>query len=99
MIRVLVKGTKCPAHIEYVENTLEAFQELVRGRIEAVTLEEGWTILCDEEGRIKRRVPNCEIGGIDFVGKIVIVGHDGAGFTDFEVTDEFKAEYPQLWEE
>lgn len=99
MIKVLVKGPKCPAHVEYVENTLEGLQRLVRGHIEAVTIEDGWSILCDEEGRIKRRAPNCEIGGIDFVGKIVIVGTDGEEFTDFEVTDEFKAEYPQLWKE
>ena len=98
-VKVLVKGPRCPAHVEYVENTLEALQNLVRGYIEVVTIEDGWCILCDEEGRIKHRYPNCEIEGIDFVGKIVLIGFEGEEFSDFDMVDEFKERYPQLWKE
>lgn len=97
-IKTLVKGPKCPAHIEYVDNTLEGLQNLVRGYIESVTIEPGWCILCDEDGIAKRRYRNCEIEGIQFYGKIAIVGVDGEEFADFTAYDEFKARYPQLWE-
>lgn len=97
-IKTLVKGPKCPAHIEYVDNTLEGLQGLIRGYIESVTFEPGWCVLCDKDGIAKRRYRNCEIEGVQFVGKIAIVGVDGDEFTDFTASNEFRTKYPQLWE-
>lgn len=99
MIKALVKLPKFPAHIEYVENTLEGLQKLVRGQIETVMFEPGWCVICDEEGRIKCRFRNCTINDIDFVGKIAFVGVEGEEFTDFELTEEFKEKYSFLFEE
>ena len=100
-MKVLVKPAGCPACVIHVDNTLEAFPQLIGGYIEVVTPrnESGWCVVCDEEGRIKRRIQNCKIGGIDFVGKIAIVGVKDDDFTDItpEQIKDIKAEYPQLW--
>ena len=98
-IKTLVKLPEHPAHVEYVNDDLESMQKVVRGKLEAVRIEEGWCVICDEEGRLKGRVKNCELGGVGFVGKIMIAGTEGDGFKDFEVTEEFAQKYYQLWED
>lgn len=65
-----------------IPNELKALQEAVGGYIEVVTLATDLAIVCDEDGRIKGEVPNCEICGIDFVGTILAVGVDGEEFAD-----------------
>lgn len=97
-IKTLVKIPEHPAHVEYIDDSLESMQKVIRGKIEAVTIEEGWCVICDDEGRLKGRAENCEIGGVEFVGKIMIAGTEGDGFKDFEITKEFTQKYPQLWE-
>ena len=52
---------------------LKVMQSLVGGYIETVTLADDVVILCDEEGRLKDLPDNCEIGGVMFVGTILIV--------------------------
>lgn len=80
-IRVIVKPVGLKAHVEYVENELKAFQSLVGGFIEAVTIAEDTVILCDEDGRLKGKPYNCEVAGINFVGDIALVGVSGEEFT------------------
>lgn len=99
MIKTLVKLPKFPAHYEFVENTLEAMQKVVGGYIETVTFKNGLCIICDEEGRIKARPYNCEIEGVEFYGKIMIVGIEGDEFASFTHEKELKKRYPHLWEE
>ena len=82
-MRVLYKAPKDTRFRELVvPNELRILQELVGGHIETVTIAEDATILCNEDGRILQQEFNCEYGGINFVGPIMIVGTDGDEFCD-----------------
>lgn len=68
-----------PERIE-VENTLEALQKEVEGKIEAVTAASDLAILCNEEGLWLMMKPNRVILGHHFVGPVLFVGVDGEKF-------------------
>ena len=70
---------KEPERIE-VENTLEALQKEVEGKIEAVTVSTDLAILCNEEGLWLMMKPNRVIMGLHFVGPVLFVGVDGEKF-------------------
>ena len=70
---------KEPVVIE-VENTLEALQKEVEGKIEMVTVCSGLAILCNEEGIWLMMKPNRVILGHHFVGPVLFVGVDGDKF-------------------
>lgn len=70
---------KEPERIE-VENTLEALQKEVEGKIEAVTVSNDLAILCNEEGIWLMMKPNRVIQGHHFVGPVLFVGVDGDKF-------------------
>lgn len=81
-------------HVTNISNTLENLQRTVGGYIETVTFRAPredspvFVVICDEEGRLKGKAPNCIVMEWDaskvaaFVGDIVIVGVDGDEFTD-----------------
>lgn len=69
-------------HVTNISPTLNNLQNIVEGYIETVTLYSGWTIICNEEGRIRDLPYNCTIDGVDFYGDIIAVGVDGENFTD-----------------
>ena len=88
-IKVIRKAPgKLPEMLD-VENSLEALQKEVGGYIEAVTIAEDMTILCDEEGRLKGKQLNWAIPkmGLDFVGTILFVGVKGDEFCDVSEPD------------
>lgn len=62
-------------------------REELGGYMEAVTLTEDLVILCDEEGRLKGKAPNCVICGVDFVGTILVLGVRGEEFADVPDAD------------
>lgn len=64
-----------------IENTLEALQQGVGGKLEAVTLASDACILCNEEGRLLGMPYNITICGVSFVGPLLIVGIAGEDFT------------------
>ena len=68
-----------PERIE-VENTLEALQKEVEGKIEAVRVCTDLVILCNEEGLWLMMKPNRVILGHHFVGPVLFVGADGDKF-------------------
>lgn len=71
-----------------IENTLEALQQGVGGKLEAVTLASDACILCNEEGRLLGMPYNITICGVSFVGPLLIVGiagEDFAGLTEQRV--------------
>ena len=70
---------KEPERME-VENTLEALQKEVEGKIEAVTVRTDLAILCNEEGLWLMMKPNRVILGHHFVGPVLFVGVDGEKF-------------------
>lgn len=84
-IKVIVKPVGKIAHVEWVDNTLEAFQRIVGGYIETVTVCSDVLIVCNEEGRLLGLPHNCKAFGADFVGDIAFVGHKGSNFTDIPV--------------
>ena len=65
-----------------IQNTLEALQEAVGGRIETVRLFEDACLVCDEEGLFKGKEYNCNFLGVNFVGTILLVGIAGEEFCD-----------------
>ena len=71
-----------------IENTLEALQQGVGGKLEAVTLASDACVLCNEEGRLLGMPYNTTICGVSFVGPLLIVGiagEDFAGLTEQQV--------------
>ena len=71
-----------------IENTLEALQRGVGGKLEAVTLASDACILCNEEGRLLGMPYNTTICGVSFVGPLLIAGiagEDFAGLTEQQV--------------
>lgn len=86
-----------------VDNTLEAFQEIVGGYIECFAVSTDMTIVCNEDGKNIGLEPNVEILGEKFVGTIMFVGineNDPSEFDDLLVTEEtMRRLFPKLWEE
>lgn len=87
-----------PKHV-WVSDSLENLQKNVGGYIETVTITNNVVIICNEEGRLLKLQPNCEICGIPFVGTIIIAGVKKDEFTDCPMdTKTMKRLFPQLWE-
>lgn len=91
VFKALRKRVGSPWELIEINDTLQDLQREVGGYIETVTLAEDVVILCDEMGRLKDRPDNCEIGGIMFVGTLLIVGVNGEEFGDCpeEIVEEF----------
>lgn len=88
-ISVIVKRPRGIPEQVTVPNTLEAFQDLVGGYIECVTIDD-FCVVCDEEGLLKNLPFNCIVHGNPFVGPIVFAGIDGEDFADCPLSlDEF----------
>jgi len=90
-IRVVKVAPKLPPEVVLVENQLDALQALVGGNIEAVPLEGGLTLVCNEEGKLLDLPANTiipEIGdwvaGTFFVTKTTDDG-EFASLTDGQV--------------
>lgn len=99
-ISVLIKepGRK-PRHVN-ISDTLENLQKTVGGYIETVTICSDLVVICDEEGRIKGKEHCCEIGGVEFVGTVILAGVDGDEFADLLLHwDAMKRMLPALWED
>lgn len=71
-------------HMTWISVSLKNLQNIVGGYIEAVGFGD-MIILCDEEGRLKNKPYNCQIGRTSFVGTIVAVGFDGEEFADVPI--------------
>ena len=85
-MRVLFKPVGQDAHPLEIPNTLQALQELVGGYIETITLTRHSCCIVNEEGRLKRLLPNFYLNGGLIVGNAVFVGVSGDGFRD--ITDD-----------
>ena len=79
---IVKKPGEAAGEIKEIDNTLRALQELIGGHIEAVPYDEGFAVICDNDGRLKGYPHNCNFGGFDYVGSIVIVGIEDDDFTD-----------------
>ena len=73
-IRVLVKELGKPAEVREIENTLEAFQAIVGGHIEALRIRDALCCYVNEEGKLLNLQPNFIIGR-QYVSNVdIIVG-------------------------
>ena len=87
-MRVMSKEPGKCWKVAEIENTLEALQQGVGGKLEAVTLASDACVLCNEEGRLLGMPYNTTICGVSFVGPLLIVGiagEDFAGLTEQQV--------------
>ncbi len=82
-IRAIIKRPdEAIGHVTNISPSLKNLQSIVDGYIETVTLAPDWTIICNEEGRLRDMDYNCTIAGVDFYGDIIAVGVDGEDLTD-----------------
>lgn len=73
-IRVLVKEPGRLSEVRDIENTLEAFQAIVGGHIEALRIRDDLCCYVNEDGKLLNMRPNFVIGG-QYVSKVdIIVG-------------------------
>lgn len=86
-MKAIRKKPGCAPEIIEVGNTLKALQREVSGYIETVTIASDAVIICNEEGRILGLPDNCRVCGVDFVGKVLIVGTKGDEFCDVPEAD------------
>ena len=82
LIKVVIKRPGSEAEIDYIENELEALQNIVGGYIETVTISQDAVIICNEEGRLIGLPYNCTFCGVDLVGTILVAGVKGEEFTN-----------------
>lgn len=79
-----IQGLLCPRCGKMqrvsIPNRMEAFQEMVGGRIETVTIAESLVLVCNEEGLLLGMEPNIHIQSV--CGDFLIVGADGDEFVD-----------------
>ena len=95
-IRAIRQEPVCEPEIIEIENDLKPLQEAVGGYIQVVPLGTGKVcVICDEEGRLKKKPFNCVCGPVDFVGTILVVGTDIDDFADVPISiDSWKC---YLW--
>ena len=82
MLRVIVYEPGKGPRTAYVENTLEALQEVVGGRIETVTLKDDVVAICNRDGLMSNLKYCCTLYGIQFFGPVILAGYSGDEFTD-----------------
>lgn len=87
-MRVMSKEPGKGWKVAEIENTLEALQQGVGGKLEVVTLASDACILCNEEGRLLGMPYNTTICGASFVGPLLIVGTAGEDFSDLTERQE-----------
>lgn len=73
------------SEIAEIENTLEAFQEIVGGYIEVMPLIERLVLIVNEEGKLKGLEPNIYVNGDCLVGTVIVTAVDGEEFRSLTV--------------
>lgn len=87
-IRVIVKQPLRPARAEEIENTLQALQEYVGGRIEVVQIASDMALVCNGDGWLLGMKYNCHICGLAIAGTFLVVGTKGEKFTSAPIGPE-----------
>lgn len=73
-IRVLVKEPGKEPEEREIENTLEAFQAIVGGHIEALRIDEEIACYIDEDGKMKSLTPNFVVPVYSAAGYDIVCG-------------------------
>ena len=97
VLRAVYVEPNKPAYETEIENTLKALQRAVGGYIEAVSISDGISLVCNEEGKLDNLPGNRRIGIDIIAGSFVIVGNgeeDFRSLTD-EETNKYLEEFAQ----
>ena len=97
-MRVLIIESQKPPYVSEIENTLKAMQETVGGCIEAVYLEDGICLYCNEEGKLDGSPLNRSVGSDIIFGTFLICGQDDEG-ESVSLTDEQIKQYSERFAE
>lgn len=103
--RCIAKRPGTDPYATNISDSLENLQRFVGGYIETCTFEPDWTVICNEEGRLRGLDYNCELLGVDFCGPIILMGvktnEEGEQeFCDLPFTlHQLKKDIPELWEQ
>jgi hypothetical protein len=84
-MKVLVKKVGEESKLINIDGSLKSLQNLVGGYIETVSgkiLGRHYSVVCNEEGRLRNLPYNCDFDGIGYVGDIFFVGVDKDEFCD-----------------
>lgn len=76
-----------PGEIREIENTLEAFQEIVGGYIETQPVDDDILMIVNEEGKLLSLLPNFAWRGDYIVGPAIFCRTDGEEFTSANESD------------
>jgi hypothetical protein len=77
MVTAKVFRVGCAPSVEQIDANLEGLQEIVGGYIEGITLEPGYILYCNEDGRAKGLSPNLQLpNGVVVLGDAVLVLHN-----------------------
>lgn len=87
-MKAIIKEVGKPPKVVEIENTLEEMQKIVGGYIEAVAIGKGCLMICDEEGKLKGKPYNFDLGNDIIVGDVFFTkGDGGEDFTDLNEND------------
>lgn len=87
-MKAIIKEVGKEPKVIDIENTLEALQKAVGGYIEALNIGGNILMICDEEGKLKRKPYNFDLGNDKIVGDVIFTKDDGKeDFTDLSEND------------
>lgn len=100
-LKVLVVNPNELPEVQYIDNTLEAKQKIVKGYIEYVYRENYPDIVfvCNEEGKINGMTYNRSIGQDIIAGPFIIAGDDPELEDVVSLTDEQIQKYQKVFNE
>ena len=88
-------------HVTNISTSLRNLQSIVDGHIETVSCGGSTVIICNEEGKIRKLQPNFQIGSglfADWIcGEAIIIGVDGEGFSDLQISFETWKRLLESW--
>lgn len=94
-MRILkIEPDKVP-YVKEIKSELRALQDEVQGSIEAVCLEPGVILCCNEEGKFNGMQPNRKLPGDVIFGPFFVVGAQGEDFVS--LSDEHIAHYSEMF--
>lgn len=87
-MKAIIKEVGKEPKVIDIDNTLEALQKAVGGYIEAVSVGNNVIMLCDEEGKLKGKPYNFDMGDDKIVGNVLFTKDGGKeDFTDLNEND------------
>lgn len=95
MIRVVIANPGDEPQVKEIENSLEAFQQVVGGYVEGHGVGNWMTLFVNEEGVIRRMTYNRKVHGVRFFGPMLIAGMDENG-DQVSLTPEQTAQAVQM---